>query len=224
MIGKGETQEFFVETNTPRMFFRVSDIGAALPHGIAKTKVGPEGTQRRVQYDSQSGSFYFVGERKHGLSRWTASGNDFWWCTINDSQRGSGLFEFLIEQNPDGAQQQEDIVSACAPTYTDGYSMLQLTPLASQRTWVNDTEGQLKEVSSAGLLYYLYYQHNNGNIYLAVCTQGLVEANGGAVPLKVHSDVAFKAIITLDPDQILQLSRRFVEEETLLTDDSQPSP
>ena len=86
------------EIDKEKEFFRLTTEFTEIPRGMVLRTRFASDTYREIEYHVDTGELFFRGEQYHGLDYYGGS-DDFWWCTLNSANRGSGLLEF-----PDGSQ------------------------------------------------------------------------------------------------------------------------
>ena len=255
LLSSDDLQEWYVEAEATspmswplersREFFRLVDTFTEVPTGaVFRTRVNTY-TWRDIEYHLDTGDLYLVGEQTHGLDYFSSNGNDFWWCFMNSGNPGSGLLEFLMDNNPDAAAMKATATSAgWAGNTGANYSYLTFQPLPSQRTFVNHeapsspggletTEAYTDDytaIPSDGLLSLVYRNSANGLAYFglggpnlsAVVSppppgDGTASRDNGA-----RFDIAYKTNIELSNEKKLELLNRFTPVVPLYDDSSQP--
>ncbi len=218
-----------VEVSSREGYYRLAQR-EGIPEGglVFRTQVKSD-THRIVEYHMDTGDLYFVGEIDHGFDWYSTNGNDLWWCFQNKVNRGSGLLEFLMRNNPQAQRMKTEAVVGGWATYTTrNYTFLLLTPLASQRTVANKNAPDIatdtgttqpgtddyREIDSSNLLFLLYHNTANGDINMGIGGLGVRTANvtgenppGDKSPNLdngVRADIAFKANIQLT-DELKQI-------------------
>jgi hypothetical protein len=211
---------------------------------VLRTKIGSH-TWREAQYNLDTGELFLIGEQTHGFDHYTSNGNDFWWCYMNTSNRGSGLVEFLMDRNKDAVSTKSKALENGWLTYDKNiYSFIEFEPLAKQKTFVNlsapktpgepDTTDAYTEdynaIDNSKLFYVIYRNSGNGNIYSGVGGPSINQVVGSPPPGDgssnrdngVRADIAFKAIINLSVSDKLELLNRFPPKEKVFDDNSKP--
>lgn len=202
-------------------FFRLMPEIDGIPEGfVTRTRITSD-TFRELEYHLDTGALFFVGEKSHGLDQFTTRGNNFWWCTMNSKDRGSGLLEFLMDRNENAEAMKSEALAAGWPTYSSS-AFITFEPLTIQETFVNlDSRAtqaytdDYRVVSNENLLFVLY--RTGGAVYLGIGGPSL-NAIEAAIPPGdgssdrdngVRTDVAFKAVLPLSEADKLEMIKRF---------------
>lgn len=229
-----------------REFFQLASDFTQIPQGVVLRTTVATYTSRDLEYHVDTGDLYMLGEQTHGLDYYDTSGNDFWWCYMNSNNHGSGLLEFLMDNNLNAAAMKATATSNGWTTYNTGnqYSFLIFEPLAAQKTYVNDeapavpgglemTEAYTDDyttIATDDLLFTVYRNNGSGAAYFGMSGpsldtvvtprppgDGTAENDNG-----LRYDIAFKVNIPLTEEKKLELINRFSPVIPLYNDSSLP--
>lgn len=244
-VEAGATSPMTWTIDKNREFFRLAKQFTEVPKGaVFRTQVTSY-TWRDLEYDLDSGDLYLCGEQTHGLDLYDAGGNDFWWCYMNSGSAGSGLLEFLMDNNLNAAAMKATATSGGWAGYTAAnYSFLTFQPLASHKTYINTDApsspgGQettraytddYTEIPSDGLLFTVYRNSNSGIAYFGLGGPSLASVVSSRPPGDgtaehdngVRYDIALKVNIPLSDEKKLELLNKFKPVTPLYDDTYQP--
>lgn len=250
LLSSNNLEEWFIEAEATspmsweidkkKEFFRLATKFTKIPRGIVlRTRIASD-TYREIEYHVDTGELFFHGEQYHGLDYYGGS-DDFWWCTLNSASQGSGLLDFLMDHNDDAAAMKAIALANGWTTYaSDNYSFLTMTPLPSQKTYINHTSpasaGQIdtteayttdyENIANDQLLYVLYRNVSSGTAYVAVGGPSLDATTSRHPPGDgssnrdngVRIDIALKVNITLSETDKLDLINQFLPLQPIYDD------
>ena len=226
-------------------YFRLAETFTSVPSGVVfRTQISTY-TSRQVEYHLDTGDLYFLGEQTHGLDYYDASQDDFWWCFMNSGDTGSGLLEFLMDNNINAADMKSAAVSGGWASYTgSNYSFLTFQPLASHSTYLNGeapsspggletTEAYTDDytlIPSTNLFFTLYRNSNSGLAYIGLGGPSLNAVSSTLPPGDgtashdngVRFDIAFKTNVPLTDEKKLELMNAFNPVKPLYDDSFEP--
>jgi hypothetical protein len=256
LLSSDNLQEWYVEPEATspmtwsierdQEFFKLVDTFSEVPKGVVFRTRLETYTWRDIEYHLDTGDLYLVGEQTHGLDFYNASGNDYWWCYMNSSISGSGLLEFLMDNNLDATAMKSAAISGGWTSYTGAnYSFLTFEPLASQKTYVNSeapsspggletTEAYTDDYTSipTGELHFTVYRNSSsglayfglgGSSLEAVVSpssppgDGTANRDNGA-----RYDIAFKTNVPLSNEKKLELLNSFAPVRPQYDDAAEP--
>lgn len=250
LLSSNNLEEWFIEAEATspmsweidkkKEFFRLATKFTKIPRGIVLRTRFASDTYREIEYHVDTGELFFHGEQYHGLDYYGGS-DDFWWCTLNSASQGSGLLDFLMDHNDDAAAMKAIALANGWTTYaSDNYSFLTMTPLPSQKTYINHTSpasaGQIdtteayttdyENIANDQLLYVLYRNVSSGTAYVAVGGPSLDATTSRHPPGDgssnrdngVRIDIALKVNITLSETDKLDLINQFLPLQPIYDD------
>ncbi len=250
LLSSNNLEEWFIEAEAAspmswkidkeKEFFRLATKFTKIPRGIVLRTRFASDTYREIEYHVDTGELFFHGEQYHGLDYYGGS-DDFWWCTLNSASHGSGLLDFLMDHNDDAAAMKAIALANGWTTYaSDNYSFLTMTPLPSQKTYINHTSpasaGQTdtteayttdyENIANDQLLYVLYRNISSGTAYVAVGGPSLDATTSRHPPGDgssnrdngVRIDIALKVTITLPEANKLELINQFLPLQPIYDD------
>ena len=250
LLSSNNLEEWFIEAEAAspmsweidkeKEFFRLATKFTKIPRGIVLRTRFASDTYREIEYHVDTGELFFHGEQYHGLDYYGGS-DDFWWCTLNSASHGSGLLDFLMDHNDDAAAMKAIALANGWTTYaSDNYSFLTMTPLPSQKTYINHTSpasaGQTdtteayttdyENIANDQLLYVLYRNISSGTAYVAVGGPSLDATTSRHPPGDgssnrdngVRIDIALKVTITLSEANKLELINQFLPLQPIYDD------
>lgn len=250
LLSSNNLEEWFIEAEATspmsweidkkKEFFRLATKFTKIPRGIVLRTRFASDTYREIEYHVDTGELFFHGEQYHGLDYYGGS-DDFWWCTLNSASQGSGLLDFLMDHNDDAAAMKAIALANGWTTYaSDNYSFLTMTPLPSQKTYINHTSpasaGQIdtteayttdyENIANDQLLYVLYRNVSSGTAYVAVGGPSLDATISRHPPGDgssnrdngVRIDIALKVNITLSETDKLDLINQFLPLQPIYDD------
>jgi hypothetical protein len=256
LLSSDDLQEWYVEAEAispmtwsierDHEFFKLVDTFSEVPKGaVFRTRVETY-TWRDIEYHLDTGDLYLVGEQTHGLDFYDASGNDYWWCYMNSSSSGSGLLEFLMDNNLDAAAMKSASISGGWTSYTGAnYSFLTFEPLASQKTYVNSeapsspggletTEAYTADYASipTGELHFTVYRNSSSGLaYFGLSGSSLETVVSPSSPPGdgtanrdngARYDIAFKTNVPLSNEKKLELLNSFAPVQPQYDDAAEP--
>ena len=203
-------------------FFSGAPTSAHTEFGPASSQflndwVYSHGGSRHVQYDMGTGELLLVGEIAHGMDYYSRGGA-FWYCSFGGHDASPILSFLMRESTVEYHERPAYYPPGLALPYTNHgeYSLIRLTPLVYQATFVNkanegtDYPEDYTEIRNSNLEFFLY-RKVNGSFNIAVMDAGIAqeiksgEAEGDGSSNRdngVRMDIAFRAQLPLPAEKL----------------------
>lgn len=174
------------------------------------------GASRHIQYNTDTGELFIIGEQGHGLDYYGGC-NGFWSCGLGEVDSSPLLsfilWEWNVKHSKDADYLPPGVSDDC---FNDKvYSVMRVDPLASQKTFVNRGlnqtvwPGDYREIDNSNLEFFLY-QRVDQKFEIAVMGKDITDllsegeaqgSNGkhddGVLDNGVRIHIAFRAVLDL---------------------------